>query len=239
VLEGCKLDAVRLPRLRSSRAAVAARACAAAGAPPARRLFAGRGRSRSSPCAASPRKARHACLRACSTKRGVLYSYASWAAGQIFVTGSPAYRLPSLLAGCLAVPLTAVLAQRLGGSALLAGLATCGATGSSSPRLGALLRPLRGLLPGHHPPRSWATAPARGASALVPLGCWPRGCCTRWVRRRDYCAQLRARSHSLWMRRGPPGAGVYTGAKDSWRARSWRGLPSGRGRGLAGGQGKA
>ena len=61
-------------------------------------------------------------------ERGVLYSYAAWAAGQIFGHGLPAYRLPSLLAGCLVVPLAAVLAQRLGGSALLAGLAACGAT---------------------------------------------------------------------------------------------------------------
>jgi hypothetical protein len=61
-------------------------------------------------------------------QRGLAYSYAAWAAGRVFGDDLRAYRLPSLLGGCIAVGLTALLAARLGGSPFLAGLLAAGAT---------------------------------------------------------------------------------------------------------------
>jgi hypothetical protein len=60
--------------------------------------------------------------------RGLAYSYAAWASGRVFGDDLRAYRIPSLLAGCALVGLAAVAAARMGGSALLAGLLTAGAT---------------------------------------------------------------------------------------------------------------
>jgi hypothetical protein len=60
--------------------------------------------------------------------RGLLFSYLAWGAGRVFGDNLVSYRLPSLLAGCAIVVLTAKLALRIGGSPLLAGLLACGAT---------------------------------------------------------------------------------------------------------------
>jgi hypothetical protein len=60
--------------------------------------------------------------------RGLAYSYAAWGAGRFLGDGLTSYRLPSLVGGCCVVGLAALLARRLGGSALLAGLLCAGAT---------------------------------------------------------------------------------------------------------------
>jgi hypothetical protein len=54
--------------------------------------------------------------------RGLLFSYAAWASGRLFGDVLPSYRLPSLAAGVAVIVLTAVVATRLGGSPLVAGL---------------------------------------------------------------------------------------------------------------------
>jgi hypothetical protein len=60
--------------------------------------------------------------------RGLLYSYLAWGSGLLFGDTLPAYRAPSLVAGCAAVALTAALAARLGGAAWIAGLIACWVT---------------------------------------------------------------------------------------------------------------